>query len=80
MGKTIDLTPRKIAEVKTLNGTEIYSNRKFFGKLNVSELSVRRIKKKLNFGQDLNPLRKKKCGRKPIFTPRAERCLAKICL
>ena len=41
---------------------------------------MRRIKKKTELGQELIPQRKGKCGRKPIFTPRSERCLTKIYL
>lgn len=40
----------------------------------------KRIKKKLELGQELLPQREKRCGRKPMFTPRAERCMKKICL
>ncbi|GFV06481.1 three prime repair exonuclease 2 [Trichonephila clavipes] len=37
-------------------------------------------KKKIESGEELSPKRKKKCGRKPIFTSRSERSLKKICL
>ncbi|GFT43027.1 uncharacterized protein TNCV_3768721 [Trichonephila clavipes] len=36
--------------------------------------------KKIESGKELSPKRKKKCGRKPIFIPRSERSLKKICL
>ncbi|GFS95994.1 uncharacterized protein TNCV_4277761 [Trichonephila clavipes] len=48
--------------------------------LKVSEASVRRIKKKIESGEELSPNRKKKCGRRHIFTSRPERSLKKICL
>ena len=80
MGKTSDLTPRKSAEVKGLLSTKSYSNREVSRRLFVSESSVRRIKKKIELGQELIPQKKKKCGRKMIFTPRLERCLKKIFL
>lgn len=80
MGKTRDLTPRKSAEIKALITTGNYSNREVSRRLFVSESSVRRIKKKIELGQELIPQRKKNCGRKQIFTPRSERCLKKICL
>lgn len=80
MGKRGDLTPRKKAEIKALINAEMFSNREISRRLNVSEASVRRIKKAVESGQELTPKRKKKCGRKPIFTPRSERCLKKICL
>ena len=80
MGKTKDMTPRKTAEAKALLSTKSYSNRGIARKLSISESSVRRIKKKIQLGEELIPQRKKKCGRKPAFTPRAKRCLKKICL
>jgi len=80
MGKKGDLSPRKKAEVKALVNAKIFSNREISRRLKVSEVSVRRIKKKIESGDTLSPKRKKKCGRKPIFTPRTERSLKKICL
>ncbi|XP_044763634.1 uncharacterized protein LOC123320386 [Coccinella septempunctata] len=80
MGKKRDLTPRKKAGIKALIDAEMFSNREISTRLNVSEASVRRIKKAVESGKGLAPKRKKKCGRKPIFTPRSERCLKKICL
>ena len=80
MGKTSDLTPRKSAEIKGLLSTKSYSNREVSRRFFVSESSVRWIKKKIELGQELIPQRKKKCGRKMIFTPRSEHCLKKICL
>ena len=74
------MTPRKTAEAKALLSTKSYSNRGIARKLSISESSVRRIKKKIQLGEELIPQRKKKCGRKPAFTPRAKRCLKKICL
>ena len=80
MGKTNDLTPRISAEIKGLLSTKSYSNREVSQRLFVSESSVRRIKEKIELGQELISQRKKKCGRKMIFTPRSKRCLKKICL
>lgn len=80
MGKKSDLSPRKKAEVKALVNTKIFSNREISRRLKVSEASVRRIKKKIESGDELSPKRKKRCGRKPIFTSRSERCLKKLCL
>lgn len=80
MGKTGDLSPRKKAEVKALVDAKSFSNREISRRLKVSEASVRRIKKKIEAGDDLSPKRKQRCGRKPIFTPRSERCLKKICV
>lgn len=80
MGRRKDLSPSIIAQTKILISTRDYSNRNISRRLKISEASVRRIKAKLDSGQDITPKRKRKCGRKPIFTPRAERCLTKICL
>lgn len=49
-------------------------------RLKVSEANVRRTKNKIQSGDELSPKRKKRCSRKPIFTPRSERRLKKICL
>ncbi|GFX09940.1 uncharacterized protein TNCV_4100811 [Trichonephila clavipes] len=59
---------------------KLFSNRKVSRRLKVSEASVRRIKKKIESGEELSPKRKKKCGRKPIFISRSERSLKKTCL
>ncbi|GFY28369.1 uncharacterized protein TNCV_4397011 [Trichonephila clavipes] len=82
MSKKDDLffSPCKKAEVKALVNAKLFSNREISRRLKVSEASVRRIKKKIESGEEFSPKRKKKCGRKPIFTPRSERSLKKICL
>lgn len=80
MGKGKEISPRKIAEVKALISTKNFSNREVSRRLDISECSVRRIKSKLDFGVDLTPKRKGRCGRKPKFTPRSERRLKKICM
>ncbi|GFV21841.1 uncharacterized protein TNCV_4525281 [Trichonephila clavipes] len=72
--------PCKKAKLKTLVNAKLFSNRKTSRSLKVSEASVRRLKKKIESGEELSPKRKKKCDRKPIFTPRSERSLKKICL
>ncbi|GFT42147.1 hypothetical protein TNCV_1669301 [Trichonephila clavipes] len=71
MGKKDDLSPCKEAEVKVLVNAKLFSNREISRRLKVSEASVRRINKKIESGEELSPKRKKKCGRKPIFTPRS---------
>ncbi|GFT95496.1 transposable element Tcb2 transposase [Trichonephila clavipes] len=80
MGKKGDLSPCKKAEVKALVNEKLFSNREISRKLKVSEASVRRIKKKIESGEELSPKRKNKCGRKPILPPRSERSFKKICL
>ncbi|GFY11598.1 uncharacterized protein TNCV_4230671 [Trichonephila clavipes] len=67
MCKKGDLSPCKKAEEKALVNAKLFSNREISRKLKVSEASVRRIKKKIESGEELSPKRKKKCGRKPIF-------------
>nr|CAH7750864.1 unnamed protein product [Callosobruchus chinensis] len=78
MGRKGDLSPRKKAEVKALVIAKTFTNREISRRLKVSEASVRRIKKKIESREELSPKRKNRCGRKPIFTPRSERCLKKI--
>ena len=68
MGKTNDLTPRKTALIKELLTTEKKSNRGIVRQLNVSESSVRRIKKKITLNQPLISKKKGKCGRPRVFT------------
>ncbi|GFS68872.1 uncharacterized protein TNCV_409461 [Trichonephila clavipes] len=58
---------------------KLFLNREISRRLKVSEASVRCIKKKIESGEELSLKRKKKCGRKPIFTPRSDRSLKKIC-
>ncbi|GFU50908.1 uncharacterized protein TNCV_4461061 [Trichonephila clavipes] len=70
MGKKGGLPPCKKAEVKALVNAKLFSKREISPRFKVSEVSVRRIKKKNDSGEELSPKRKKKCGRKPIFNPR----------
>ncbi|GFX94525.1 transposable element Tcb2 transposase [Trichonephila clavipes] len=79
IGKKGDLSPCKKAEVKALVNAKLFSNHKISRRWKVSEASVRSIKKKIESGEELSLKRKKKCGRKPIFTPRSERSLKKNC-
>ena len=65
---------------KILINTKNYSNLQIFWTLEISESSGRWIKKKINLCQQWCPQRTYKCGRKPIFRPRSERCLEKNCL
>ncbi|GFW23434.1 transposable element Tcb2 transposase [Trichonephila clavipes] len=55
MGKKCDLSPCKKAEVKALVNAKLFSNRKISRRLKVSEASVRRIKKKIESGEELSP-------------------------
>ena len=49
MGKTKDLTPTKIAGVKTLTNTGIYSNQEISRTSETSESTFRQIKKENKF-------------------------------
>ncbi|XP_049855342.1 uncharacterized protein LOC126335911 [Schistocerca gregaria] len=80
MGKRGDISPREKAEVKALTNTKMYSNQEISRRLEMSEASIRCIKKKIGLVEELSPRRKNKCGRKPIFTPRSERFLKRICI
>ncbi|GFU34948.1 hypothetical protein TNCV_2992381 [Trichonephila clavipes] len=80
MGKKGDFHHVRKAEVKALMNAKLFSNHEISRRLKVSEASVRRIKKKIESGEELSPKRKKKCGRKPIFTSRSEKSLKKTCL
>ncbi|GFT41136.1 hypothetical protein TNCV_5034231 [Trichonephila clavipes] len=80
MGKKGDFSLCK-KEEKSLVNAKLFSNREISRNLKVSEASVRRIKKKIESEEELNPKRRKKCGRKPIPpSPRSERSFKKICL
>ena len=80
MGKTKDLTPKKLSAIKALIETNEFSNRQIASQLMISEASVRRTRKKIDYGDDLLVTGRKNCGRKKIFTPRCKRLLTKICL
>ncbi|GFW50892.1 uncharacterized protein TNCV_3591741 [Trichonephila clavipes] len=57
-----------------------FSNHELSRRVKVSEASVRRMKKKIESGEELSPKRKKKCSRKPIFTPRPAAPPGSLCL
>ncbi|GFX88955.1 transposable element Tcb2 transposase [Trichonephila clavipes] len=80
MGKKGALSPCKKAEVKALVNAKLFSNREISRKLKVSEVSVRRIKKKIEPGEELSPKRKKKCGTKPISPQGQKDLLRKFAL
>ncbi|GFX02282.1 uncharacterized protein TNCV_138581 [Trichonephila clavipes] len=67
----------KKAEVKALVIAKLILNHEISRRFKVSEASVRHIKKEIESEEELSPKRKKKCGRKPIFTPRSKRSLKK---
>ncbi|GFX07291.1 hypothetical protein TNCV_2972681 [Trichonephila clavipes] len=58
MGQKGDLSPCKKPEVKALVNAKLFSTREISRRLKVSEASVRRIKKKIEPGEELSPKRK----------------------
>lgn len=78
MGKRGDISPRKVAEIKTQLLHSGYSQRKIAEIAAVSQSTVKNIKRKLTENVSLTPQRTGKCGRKRITTPRAERKLKQI--
>ncbi|GFW73211.1 uncharacterized protein TNCV_2798751 [Trichonephila clavipes] len=78
MGKKCDLSPCKKAEVKALVNAKLFSNRKISPRLKVSKASVRRIKKKIESGDELSPKRKKKMRQKAYFHPKTMKHPTKI--
>lgn len=80
MGKTNDLTPRKMSAVKTLLNERRYSQREIAIKLGMSAASVNRINRKIDLGQELCASRMGRCGAKSLFTPRSKRILIRKCI
>ncbi|GFX37755.1 transposable element Tcb2 transposase [Trichonephila clavipes] len=78
MGKKGDFSLCKKAEVNSLVNAKLFLNREISRKLKVSEASVRRIKKKIESGEELSP--KRKNAAESLFPPRSERSFKKICL
>ncbi|GFV07691.1 uncharacterized protein TNCV_4941931 [Trichonephila clavipes] len=80
MGKKGDFSLCKKAEVNSLVNAKLFSNRDISRKLKVSEASVRRIKKKIESGEELSPKRKKNAA-ESLFPPQGQKDLfKKICL
>ncbi|GFT85962.1 transposable element Tcb2 transposase [Trichonephila clavipes] len=69
MGKKGDLSPCKKAEVKALVIAKFFSNSEISRRLKVSEASVRRIKKKIESGEELCPPPKRKNATASLFSP-----------
>ena len=80
MGKTKDVPSDKISEISALLKHSNHSQRKIVSLINVSLMTVNRIKAKLDKIIPLVSQRIGKCGRKRITTPRDERKIRKICL
>ncbi|GFV59281.1 putative transposase like protein [Trichonephila clavipes] len=74
MGKKIDFSICKKAEVNSLVNVKLFSNREISRKLKVSEASVRRIKKKIESGEELSPKRKKHAA-ESLFSPQGQKDL-----
>lgn len=78
MGKTSDLSPRKLALIKCLLQEKRYTQGEIADRLKISQSSVCRVKKSLDFGYDYASSRAGSCGRKSKFTPRMERKLVQL--
>ncbi|GFT61274.1 putative transposase like protein [Trichonephila clavipes] len=70
MGKKGDLSPCMKAELKALVNAKLFPNLEISQRLKVSEASVRRMKKKIDSGEELSPKRKKKMSQKSYFHPK----------
>lgn len=80
MGKTKDLSPRKVGQVKVLLHETGLKQKEIAKKLNISPQSVSLIKKKEENHQDLVTKRKGNCGRKRKTSPRVDRKMVKLAL
>ncbi|GFS58581.1 uncharacterized protein TNCV_111831 [Trichonephila clavipes] len=67
MGKKGNLSPCKKAELKILVNAKLFSKPRNIMKVETSAASVRRIKKKIESGEELSPKRKKKMRQKAYF-------------
>lgn len=80
MGKTADLSPRKIAMTKVLLEENHYSQREIARRLNISQKSVSRINRATNTNTIYESSRVGKCGRKPKLNERLKRKLKNMVL
>lgn len=80
MGKSFDLTPRKVAKVQVLLEERCYTQRQIATRLQISQKSVSRINKKIQNNESLVSGRIGKCGRKKILSRRATRLLKNMTL
>lgn len=80
MGKTKDLSPRKVGQIKVLLKETCMKQKEIARKLKISPQSVSLIKKKEENHRDLGPKRKGNCGRKRKTSPRVDRKIVKLAL
>ena len=80
MGKTKDLSPGKVGQVKVLLQKTGMKQKEIANKLNISPQSVSLIKKKEENHHDLVTKRKENCGRKRKTSPRVDRKIVKLAL
>lgn len=78
MGKTSDLSPRKLALVECLLHERTYTQQEISKRLMISQASVSRVKKALDNDKQYSSSRVGKCGRKRIISPRTERKLVQL--
>ncbi|KAL7641205.1 UNVERIFIED_CONTAM: hypothetical protein RMT77_008343 [Armadillidium vulgare] len=80
MGKSSDLSPRKIEQIKVLLSVSAIKQKDIAKKLNISCQSVSNIKEKMDKGLNLDSTRTGRCGRKRKTTPRTDRKIKKLAL
>lgn len=80
MGRRSDISPRKLAEIKTLLLHTSNSQRQIAELTGVSAAMVNKVKAALDQNLTLSPKRKGHCGRKRVTTPRGDRKIRDICV
>lgn len=80
MGKKKDVSPRKIAVAKAFLSEGQYTQQEIAKKTQLSQKTISRIKRSLEFNEEFGPHRQGKCGRKRILTPRSQRKLVAMSL
>lgn len=78
MGKRKDLSLEEKSSVIALLRNTQYSQRDIANQCGVSQSSVRRLSQKLQANQTIGSVRRGRCGRKSIVTPRGQRFLRNI--
>ena len=80
MGKSSELSPRIIRQIKVLLSDNALKKKEIAKKLHISCQSVSNIKKKLDKGLNLESTRTGRCGRKRKTTPRTDTKIKQLAL
>ena len=75
MGKTWDMSPRKVGQIRTLLENTELTQADIARKLNISQSAVSKVKKRVEYHGTASPRRRGKCGRKRKTTPHTDRWL-----